>query len=143
VARERAKDRLRRLTSRRWGVSTERRIREINRFTVGWTANYRLADTSRPARIDEWLRRRLRQVHWKEWKRTRTKRRNLCALGILEREAGEWAGSRKGYWLIAGFARLRSGLPNAYWADLGLSGFSAPYRRFRDATRTAWSRPAC
>jgi hypothetical protein len=37
-ARRRAKDRLRRLTSRRWGVSMERRIGEINRFTVGWTA---------------------------------------------------------------------------------------------------------
>ncbi len=35
-ARKRAKDRLRRLTSRRWGVSMERRIEEINRFTVGW-----------------------------------------------------------------------------------------------------------
>ena len=44
-ALKRAKDRLRALTSRRWGVSMERRIKEINRFTVGWTAYYRLADT--------------------------------------------------------------------------------------------------
>ena len=39
-ARKRAKDRLRQLTSRRWGVSMERRIEEINRFTVGCTAYY-------------------------------------------------------------------------------------------------------
>jgi RNA-directed DNA polymerase len=44
-ARKRAKDRLRRLTLRRWGISMERRIREINRFTVGWTAYFALADT--------------------------------------------------------------------------------------------------
>src|SRR5919108_621345 len=44
-ARRRAKDRLRRLTARNWGVSMERRIREINRFTVGWTAYFALADT--------------------------------------------------------------------------------------------------
>ena len=48
-ARKRAKDRLRQLTSHRWGVSMERRIQEINRFTVGWTAYYRLADT--PGRL--------------------------------------------------------------------------------------------
>jgi RNA-directed DNA polymerase len=39
----------------------ERRIREINRFTVGWTAYFALADTPHPfEELDEWLRRRLR-----------------------------------------------------------------------------------
>ena len=62
-ALRRAKDRLRALTSRRWSVSMERRIEEINRFTVGWTAYFRLADTPTPFEdLDEWLRRRLRQV---------------------------------------------------------------------------------
>ena len=59
-----------------------------------------------------------------------------------EREAREWAGSRKGYWRIAGSAPLQRALPNAYRADLGLKGFSDPYRRFRDATRTARCGPA-
>jgi len=79
-ARKRAKERLRQLTSRRWGISMERRIREINRFTVGWTAYYWLADTPTPfEQLDQWLRRRLRQVRWKQWKRIRTKRRELRA----------------------------------------------------------------
>ena len=47
---KRAKDRLRQLTSRRWGVSMERRIQEINRFTVGWTAYFAFADTPSPFR---------------------------------------------------------------------------------------------
>jgi RNA-directed DNA polymerase len=132
-ARERAKDRLRQLTSRRWGVSMERRIREINRFTVGWTAYYALADTpSVYEELDEWLRRRLRQVRWKEWKRPKTRRRNLRALGIPEQKAREWAGSSKGYWRIAGSAPLQRALPNAYWAEQGLKGFAEPYRRFRE-----------
>jgi RNA-directed DNA polymerase len=143
-ARKRAKDRLRKLTARNWGVSMERRIRELNRFTVGWTAYFAYADTPRPfADLDEWLRRRLRQVKWKQWKRYRTRRRNLRALGIPERAAREWAGSRKGYWRIAGSAPLQRALPNAYWSELGLRGFSDPYRRFRDATRTAGCGPAC
>ena len=69
-ARKRAKDRLRQLTSRKWGVSMEQRIEEINRYTVGWTTYYALADTPSVFEgLDEWLRRRLRQVRWKEWKR--------------------------------------------------------------------------
>jgi RNA-directed DNA polymerase len=141
--RERAKDRLRKLTARKWGVSLERRIRELNRFTVGWTAYFAYAETPRPfADLDEWLRRRLRQVCCKEWKRYRTRWRNLRSLGIPERQAREWAGSRKGYWRIAGSAPLQRALPNASWADLGLQGFSDPYRRFRDAMRTAGCGPA-
>ena len=132
-ALRRAKDRLRALTSRRWGVSMERRIAEINRFTVGWTAYFRLADTPTPFEdLDEWLRRRLRQVRWKEWKRPRTRRRNLRALGINQTAARRWACSRKGYWRIAGSKVLAVALPNGYWADLGLQGFSGPYRRFRE-----------
>jgi group II intron reverse transcriptase/maturase len=142
-ARTRAKDRLRQLTSRRWGVSMERRIREINRFTVGWTAYFALADTPRPFQdLDEWLRRRLRQVRWKEWKRPRTRRRNLAALGIPARQAHQWAYTRKGYWRIAGSAPLQRALPNAYWAAQGLKGFTDPYHRFRDNSRTAGCGPA-
>jgi hypothetical protein len=82
-ARMRAKDRLRQLTSRKWGVSMERRIEEINRFTVGWTNYFALADTPSVFEgLDEWLRRRLRQVRWKEWKRPRTRERKLKKLGI-------------------------------------------------------------
>ena len=100
---KRAKDRLRQLTSRRWGVSMERRIKEINRFTVGWTAYFAFADTPSPLReLDKWLRRRLRQVRWKEWKRVRTKLRKLRAAGIPEHDARRWAFSRKGYWRVAG-----------------------------------------
>jgi RNA-directed DNA polymerase len=142
-APQRAKQRLRKLTARNWGVSMERRIHAINRFTRGWTAYFALAEAERPfADLDEWLRRRLRQVRWKEWKRPKTRRRNLRALGIPERSAREWAGSQKGYWRIAGSYVLSRALPNAYWADLGLAGFAAPYRRLRDAARTAGCGPA-
>jgi RNA-directed DNA polymerase len=142
-ARSRAKDRLRALTSRRWGVSMERRIAEINRFTVGWTAYFSLADTPWPfIELDGWLRRRLRQARWKEWKRVRTRRRNLQALGMPEREAREWAGTKKGYWRVARSA-LHRALPAAYWTEQGLKGFAEPYRRLRDTTRTAGCGPAC
>jgi RNA-directed DNA polymerase len=142
-AQKRVKERLRKLTSRRWGVSMERRIDEINRYTVGWTAYYSYADTPWPfEKLDKWLRRRLRQVRWKQWKRVRTKRRMLIALGISAGDAHKWACSRKGYWRISSSPILHRALPSAYWANLGLQGFLDPYRRFRDAKRTARCGPA-
>jgi RNA-directed DNA polymerase len=137
-ARRRAEDRLRRLTSRRRGISMERRIDSINRFSRDWTAYFALADTpSVFEELDEWLRRRLRQVRWKEWKRIRARHRYLAAAGIPDGKAWEWANSRLGYWRIARSWVLTCSLTNAYWREQGLQGFSDPYRRLRDATRTA------
>jgi RNA-directed DNA polymerase len=133
-ALKRAQDRIRQLTTRNWGVSMQRRIKEINRFTVGWTAYFCFADTFLPfERLDKWLRRRLRQVRWKEWKRPQTRYRNLRALGIPNRDARSWAASQKGYWRVAGSWPLQTALPNAYWhKSLGLTGFLTPYRSFRE-----------
>ena len=143
-ALKRARERLRRLTRRNWGVSMERRIAEINRFTVGWTAYFAHADTFLPfERLDKWLRRRLRQVRWKEWKHPRTRGRNLRAFGLPERDCREAASSQKGYWRLAGSFPLQRALPNAYWhRAMGLQGFLDPYRRFGSAERTARCGPA-
>ncbi|MGH4001699.1 MAG: group II intron maturase-specific domain-containing protein, partial [Pseudonocardiaceae bacterium] len=66
--------------------------------TTGWMAYFRLADSERTFRdLDGWLRRRLRQVRWKQWKTTAVKRHNLRIRGISERNARKWAGSSKGY----------------------------------------------
>ncbi len=73
----------------------------------------------------------------------RTKLRKLRAAGIPEHDARSWAFSRKRYWRIAGSPILSTALPNAYWhKSLGLKGFLDPYRRFRDAERTARCGPA-
>jgi RNA-directed DNA polymerase len=133
-ALKRAQERIRQLTTRNWGVSMERRIKEINRFTVGWTAYFAFADTTLPfEKLEKWLRRRLRQVRWKEWKRPQTRYRNLRALGIPDHDARSWAASQKGYWRVAGSWPLQTALPNAYWhKTMGLKGFTEPYRRFRE-----------
>ena len=133
-ALKRAQERIRQLTTRNWGVSMERRIKEINRFTVGWTGYFAFADTTLPfEKLEKWLRRRLRQVRWKEWKRPQTRYRNLRSLGIPDRDARSWAASQKGYWRVAGSWPLQTALPNAYWhKTMGLKGFTEPYRRVRE-----------
>jgi group II intron reverse transcriptase/maturase len=131
-ARQRLRERVRRLTSRTWSVSMATRIGALNRFIAGWCAYFALADTpSVFDELDEWLRRRLRQVRWKEWKRYATRRRKLVALGIPEDQAGRWAASSKGSWRIAGSAPLQRALPNRYWSGLGLHGFRQSWHRLR------------
>ena len=89
---KRLKDQLRILTGRSWRVSMEYRIGRLNRFTTGWMAYFRLADAEPVFRsLDGWLRRRLRQVRWKEWKSTAAKRHNLRIRGISESSARKWA----------------------------------------------------
>jgi RNA-directed DNA polymerase len=115
----RPKDQLRILTRRSWRVSMDYRIGRLNRFTTGWMAWFGLADAEPVFRsLDGWLRRRLRQVRWKEWKTTAAKRHNLRIRGISESSARKWGGSSKGYWRVSGFqgppgipARLLLGPP--------------------------------
>ncbi len=131
---KRLKARLKELTSRRWSIAMDERVAKINRFTAGWMGYFQLADTPRVfSDLDEWFRRRMRQIRWKEWKRYEARRRNLLALGIPERSAREWAGSSKGYWRIAGTAVLERALPNSYWDDLGLRMLKPTWQRLRSA----------
>jgi RNA-directed DNA polymerase len=127
----RLKNQLRVLTRRNWSVSMEHRIGRLNRFITGWMAYFRLADTGNLVReVDRWLRRRLRQVRWKEWKTTAARRHNLRIRGIPERNVRKWGGSSKGYWRVAGSQVLGVALPNAYWNHLGLKTLTATRQRF-------------
>jgi group II intron reverse transcriptase/maturase len=127
---KRLKDQLRILTRRSWRVSMEFRIGRLNRFTTGWMAYFWLADAEPVFRsLDGWLRRRLRQVRWKEWKTTAAKRHNLRIRGISESSARKWGGSSKGYWRVAGSKVLQVSLPNSYWDRLGLKTLSQTWQR--------------
>ena len=131
-ARKRVKERIRQLTRRRWAISMPERMERLNRFIAGWMGYFGIAETrSVFEELDEWLRRRLRQIRWKEWKRFAARRRNLIALGIRPDQAHQWAASSKGYWRLAGSAPLQRALPNAYWDDLGLRGFNHHWHRRR------------
>ena len=96
----------------------------------GWMAYFWLADAEPVVRsLDGWLRRRLRQVRWKEWKTTAAKRHNLRIRGISETEARKWAGVTRRYWKVAGSQILQVSLPNSYWNHLGLKTLAQPQQR--------------
>ena len=79
------KERIRTLTSRSNGWGYARRKEALRQYITGWVNYFKLADMiSLLSRVDKWYRRRLRMVIWKQWKRLRTRGRNLMKLGIVK-----------------------------------------------------------
>ena len=100
VSKMRAK--IKELTSRSNGWGNARRKEALKQFITGWVNYFKVADMqSLLKRIDEWYRRRLRMVIWKQWTRIRTKLRNLIKLGLNRSKAWQWANTRKSYWHTA------------------------------------------
>ena len=120
----------------------EERLRRLRLRLQGWVAYFALADTASVFEgLDEWLRRRLRMVYWRQWKRGRTRRRNLRALGMPE-WMSRYVGSQAGPWRNAGSPPMQAVLTNAYWAKLGLLSLAAQRRAIRHEWRTAGCGPA-
>ena len=81
-------EKMRHLTRRTRSGKLEDIIKEINQYSRGWIAYYRLATTPSVYQgLDEWMRRRLRQMQWKRWKRGTTRYRELVRLGVLPERA--------------------------------------------------------
>ncbi len=141
---ERCYGRLRQLTRRTRTGELEAVLKEINAYTRGWMGYFRLADTPSVFQgLDEWLRRRLRQLLWKRWKRPRTRQRNLVALGVPPRTAHEASGSGKGTWRLAASPPVQQALSNAFWRRQGLESITERYHQLRTTGRTAGCGPAC
>ena len=96
------KNKIRELTDRNNGISNAVRERKYQEYVRGWVEYFRLADMKGLlAKTDEWARRRIGAVYWKQWKKIKTKYRMLRALGMEQWKAKELACSRKGYWRMA------------------------------------------
>lgn len=117
----RFKERIRILTSRSKGISMKERLEKLNAYITGWSGYFGMAETlSVFQELDEWIRRRLRMCLLKQWKRCKTKLRNMVALGIPEQWAGCIAFSRKKYWRLAKTPQINKALGLAYWREQGL-----------------------
>ncbi len=112
------KDRIREITGRNKGWSNDYRRRKLAEYVRGWINYYRLADMKGlMTETDEWLRRRIRAMYWKQWKKVKTRYRNLRALKLEEWQVHQIANSRKGYWRTA--QMLSVALTNKIIARLG------------------------
>lgn len=123
------KDKIRELTSRKQARSIEVILQKLKRYTVGWLGYYSIADMETAIkRLNEWIRHRIRQIYWKQWKRIKTKHDNLVKLGVDSEDAWMWANSRKAYWRIAGSQVLHKSLTNQYLASVGYDDILLRYK---------------
>jgi len=126
------KARIKQLTSMSNGWGNERIKEALRQYIMGWVQYFRLADMNKLLlKIDEWYRRRLRMVIWKQWKSIRTKHANLIKLGVNISKAWEWANTRKGYWRIAGSFILSTSITNEKLRAVGYVFLSDYYQRVR------------
>lgn len=125
---KRFKAKIRELTSRKQGKSLGEILQRLKSYTIGWLGYYSQADMGKHIKSqNEWIRRRLRQICWKQWKRIKSKYDNLKKLGVKEGKAWEWANSRKGYWRIAGSFILTCTLTNKRLAAMGYDDIAQRY----------------
>jgi len=119
-----AMDRVRQLTPRNWGGSLESCIARINAWVKGWHGFFGIASVSEMQmmrKIDSHLRRRLRAIILRHWKRKRTIARKLIALGVKRQSA--WSQiyrGHKSWWALSHTHAVDHGLRNAFFAKRGL-----------------------
>lgn len=120
-ALKRFRERIKEVTRRTRGVKIEEMIRSLSRYLNGWRAYYSYCETPTVLRaLDEWVRRRLRSVAWKQWKTWKRRLAELIKLGVRKDLAAQTAGSGHGPWRISRSPALHIGMPNAYFKSLGL-----------------------
>ena len=128
-SKEKMKAKVKRLTGRRYVPDYQGWKQELKQFITGWVNYYKLANMGNWLKqIDEWMRRRIRMVFWKRWKRVKTRYHNLEKLGISHSNAGILANSRKGCWRIAGSPILNTALSNERLEKDGIQYFFSYYK---------------
>ena len=125
---KRHKEKLRNILSRSKPIPLEQRINKLNQVNIGWVNYYGIAKCKGIlGQLDTWIRQRLRMCIWKQWKKVRTRYRNLKKLGLTHYQAIKFANTRKGYWRIANSAILNTTLTNQFFTDLGLKSLTHQY----------------
>jgi group II intron reverse transcriptase/maturase len=132
---KRFKEKVREITSRSKSRSLESRIQALNTYLNGWSGYFRIADTKSVFQsLDEWTRRRLRMCLLKQWKKPKTKRKNLVSLGIPREWAILISCSRKGHWRLANSPQVNKALGLTYWQAQGLTSLVVRFNELRSTT---------
>jgi RNA-directed DNA polymerase len=132
VARLQARLRLQLRAGR--GRSLQHTVADLKPLLRGWVSYYRLADVrSSFDHLDTWLRRRLRCIVWRQWKRPRTRAQELVRRGLDATRARVSAFNGHGPWWNAGASHMHAAVPTAALREWGLVSLLDEHRRLRGA----------
>lgn len=135
VAREslqRLKAKVRIILGKGRGKSLSRVIEELNQLLGGWIAYYRLAEVRGVfEELDGWLRRKLRCLMWRQWKRPFTRAKKMMKRGLEEERAWKSARNGRGAWWNAGASHMNQAFPKTYFDRSGLISLLDQLRRLQ------------
>lgn len=118
---QRLMQRVREILKRGKGRNIRRVVEELVPVLRGWASYFSIVDVKGPLEaLDRWIRRRLRGLIWRQWKRPRTRRRKLLALGLDAYRAWKSAGNGRGAWWNAGASHMNQALPRKWFDGVGL-----------------------
>jgi group II intron reverse transcriptase/maturase len=141
---QRLMQRVRELLRAGRGRSLRHTLETLNPVLRGWMNYFQLTDAKTVLEeLDGWLRRRLRCLLWRQWKRPRTRARKLRALGLDAEAARRSSGNGYGAWWNAGAGHLHQALPTAYFTRRGLVSLRHEWQRLQRVRRTAVCGTAC
>ena len=133
-SKERIGDKIRELVPRNFGNSLDACIQRLNVYLIGWVSFFGIC-TGEPSafhNLDAHIRRRLRALQLRHWKRKRTIARKLVALGIRRKKAWDsvYAG-RRSMWALSHTSTVDRALRNSYWDARGLFSIARRWREMR------------
>jgi len=118
---ERFRDKLRQRFREGRGRNLRRFLEELQPQLRGWAGYFSIAETRGVFdELDQWIRRKLRCMEWRKWKRPRRRMQRLTALGLDRERARTSAFNGRGPWWNAGASHLNAALPTAYFRKQGL-----------------------
>lgn len=127
---QRLKDKLRAVFRAARGRRLDGTIATLVPIIRGWTAYYRLSQVRNVfEELDQWLRRKLRAVLWRQWKRGRTRFDELRRRGLTAEHARLGAGNGRGPWWNAGASHMNAAVPTSTLRQRGLASFVEEHRR--------------
>jgi RNA-directed DNA polymerase len=117
----RIKEKLREQFRRGRGRNIRNFIEELRPLLIGWINYFNLAEVKGTfEELDGWIRRKLRAIIWRQWKRKATIRKNLMKKGISDERASKSAYNGRGAWWNAGASHMNLAFPKKYFDTCGL-----------------------
>ena len=122
------KNKIRELTNRSNGWGNEYRALKLTQYIRGWVNYFGMADMKKLLQTtDEWLRHKIRAIYWKQWKKVKTKYKELKKLGVENEKAWICANMRNGNWFCSGYFVLQTAFNNMKLRELGYPTFTEFY----------------
>ena len=128
----RFKDKIREMTTRHCSRSINETIHVMTPVLRGWISYFRLTKVKGVLEeLDGWIRRKLRCLLWRQWKRVYTRARNLMKAGLTEERAWWSATNQRGAWWNAGASHMNQAFRKGWFDKMGLVSLLECHRQFQ------------